>query len=56
VDISSWGSTSRFNFNCGSTVDSLRAATVEVIRDSTCSADYGGNKKVRERLRSHSAG
>jgi trypsin len=43
VDISGWGSTSKCNFNCGSTVDSLRAATVQVIPDSTCSADYGAD-------------
>lgn len=36
VDVSGWGSTSQF----GDTVDTLRAATVNVISDSTCTADY----------------
>ena len=39
VEISGWGST----FSGGSTVDSLRAATVPIVGDSTCgsAADYG---------------
>ena len=35
-EISSWGSTSGCTLSCGSTVDTLRAASVTVIPDSTC--------------------
>jgi trypsin len=38
-DISGWGST----FDGGSTVDTLRAATVPVIGDSACSGAYGND-------------
>jgi secreted trypsin-like serine protease len=37
ADVSGWGSTSEV----GGTVDTLRAARVNVIDDSTCGADYG---------------
>ena len=36
VEISGWGSTSPCTTSCGSTVDSLRAATVQVISDTSC--------------------
>ena len=36
VDVSGWGSTSEF----GGPVDTLRAATVNIVSDSTCSTDY----------------
>jgi secreted trypsin-like serine protease len=39
VDISGWGDTSEF----GGTPATLQAATVNVIDDGTCSADYGGD-------------
>lgn len=35
-EISGWGSTSKCTVSCGSTVDTLRAASVSVIPDSTC--------------------
>lgn len=35
-EISGWGSTSQCTVSCGSTVDTLRAASVSVISDSTC--------------------
>jgi secreted trypsin-like serine protease len=38
-EISGWGSTSEL----GSPVDTLRAATVNVLPDSTCSGDYGSD-------------
>jgi secreted trypsin-like serine protease len=38
-EISGWGSTSE----SGAPVNTLRAATVNVIPDSTCSGDYGSN-------------
>jgi secreted trypsin-like serine protease len=38
-DISGWGSTSESGFP----VDTLRAATVNVIPDSTCTGDYGSD-------------
>ena len=41
VDISGWGTTSESPFSA--TVDTLRAATVAVIGDSTCSGDYGSD-------------
>jgi trypsin len=41
VEISGWGCTSEpISFIC-STSDTLRAATVNVVSDGTCSADYG---------------
>jgi secreted trypsin-like serine protease len=43
VEISGWGCTSEpIIFNC-STSDTLRAATVNVVSDGTCSADYGSD-------------
>jgi hypothetical protein len=36
VDISGWGSTKKCTINCGSTSDSLMAAHVHVIDDTTC--------------------
>jgi len=36
VDVSGWGSTTEF----GGPVDSLRAATVNIVSDTTCNADY----------------
>jgi secreted trypsin-like serine protease len=43
VDVSGWGSTSACLTFCGSTVDTLRAARIAVIADSTCrsSSVYG---------------
>jgi trypsin len=46
VEISGWGSTSKCNVNCnGSTSDSLMAAQVHVIDDSTCGSPlvYGSD-------------
>jgi secreted trypsin-like serine protease len=39
VEISGWGSTSE----SGSTVDTLRAAAVPVVADSTCASEYGSD-------------
>jgi secreted trypsin-like serine protease len=36
AEISGWGSTNQCMFSCGNTVDTLRAASVTVIPDSTC--------------------
>jgi trypsin len=36
VEISGWGATTQCSTSCGSTVDTLRAATVQVIADSSC--------------------
>jgi secreted trypsin-like serine protease len=36
--ITGWGSTSKCNVNCGPTSDFLRAATVPIIADSSCSS------------------
>ena len=41
VDISGWGTTSESPL--AATADTLRAATVAVIGDSTCSGDYGSD-------------
>jgi trypsin len=40
VEISGWGSTSACTVSCGSTSDTLRAATVNVVSDQECDADY----------------
>jgi secreted trypsin-like serine protease len=37
VDVSGWGSTSQFT----DTQDTLHAATVDIVSDPTCAADYG---------------
>jgi len=36
VEISGWGATTQCSTSCGSTVDTLRAATVQMIADSSC--------------------
>jgi trypsin len=45
VEISGWGSTSACTTSCGSTVDTLRAATVQTIADTSCVSPlaYGSN-------------
>jgi trypsin len=43
VDISGWGTTKKCTANCGSTSDSLMAATTHIVDDATCSLDYGSD-------------
>jgi trypsin len=43
VDISGWGTTKKCTTNCGSTSDSLMAATTHIVADATCSSDYGSD-------------
>ena len=43
VDISGWGTTKKCTINCGSTSDTLMAATTHIIADATCSSDYGSD-------------
>jgi trypsin len=43
VDISGWGTTMKCTTSCGSTSDTLMAATTHIVADANCSSDYGSD-------------